>query len=309
MAELSQNGAVRRLLRGMRMGRRTVGNGEAARYLRDRHFELSLWEENYVLKYGVLLRNEEAESPSSSCNKKNKNRNRNPKNVAWADGGRRKKNRGNGEPMPFFILTLAGRALFLLLLFAMVIAVLTYYILARGSEHQLGLTDKPIGMRFLFAGAGVVVTFMWSSFFYAVAFLSPYRLLRKERLYKALAFKLQPPSNPFSGLVFAQSEGVKDIYLGLVSVTAILSEILPLILGNIASNGPAVGSAEIVCSWLSISILIIMIFTVLASFFVRWPHMALDPSTMLGALFYGSEIVLSGPYKDNKLRRARRVAF
>ncbi|KAI0602445.1 hypothetical protein F4775DRAFT_537261, partial [Biscogniauxia sp. FL1348] len=306
MAGLSVNGDVRRLLKGIRGRRRTVTNAEAARFLRGREFELSHWEENYVMKYGVLLRYGEGLTSSAAagpgaCTKKN------GKTVAWADPGRRLKKRGKGEPMPFFILTLAGRALFLLLLFAMVIAVLTYNIVApRRPEYQRGLSGEAVGVRFLFTGAGVLVTFLWGSFFYAVAFLCPYRLLRKERLFKGLAFELNPPSNPFSGLVFSRSRGTRDLFLGIVSVTAILSEILPMILGNVSSNGPAASSVEDICTWLSVAILSIMIFTVLGSFFVKWPHMPMDPSTMVGAMYYASEYVLSGPNRGYRLRRARR---
>ncbi|KAI1630688.1 hypothetical protein F4809DRAFT_635733 [Biscogniauxia mediterranea] len=304
MAGLSVNADVRRLLKGLRGRRRTVTHAEAARFLRGKEFELSHWEENYVMKYGVLLRNGEGSSAAAATTFTKK---KNGKTVAWADPGKRSKKGGKGEPMPFFILTLAGRALFLLLLFAMVIAVLTYNILTpKGPEYQRGLSGKAVGARFLFTGAGVLVTFLWGSFFYAVAFLSPYRLFRKERVFKGLAFELNPPSNPFSGLVFSRSKGVRDLFLGIVSATAILSEILPMILGNVSSNGPAAGPVEDVCTWLSIAILSIMIFTVLGSFFVKWPHMSIDPSTMVGAMYYASEYVLSGPNRGYRLHRARR---
>lgn len=43
---------------------------------------------------------------------------------------------------------------------------------------------------------------------------------------------------------------------------------------------------QLVCSWLSIAILGLMILTLVASFFVKWPHLPVDPRTIAGAMYY-----------------------
>jgi hypothetical protein len=120
----------------------------------------------------------------------------------------------------------------------------------------------------------------------AVAILSPYKLLHRRRLNKGEAIHINPATNPFEGVWLAFRPSRRDIYLGMVAATAILSELLPLYLGNIPCNGFQVESAEVACVYLSVAILSLMMLIVVGSFFVDWPpKMDHDPSTIGGAMY------------------------
>ncbi|CAJ2510888.1 Uu.00g065130.m01.CDS01 [Anthostomella pinea] len=290
MAGLTVHPDVRDNLERLRRRNREnkpVGRGKLAKVFGGKTFGLEEYEDNGVLKYGVRIR-DEAGRPMVR---------KDGKTVTFMNAGgspRRRRKLGFGKSMPFFILTWTGRILFLLLLSAVLIAVLTYDIIARGSEYERGLTGKAVGVRFLFTGAGVLVALLWGSFFYAVAFLSPHRLLHSQRVYKGQAIYLMPPTNPFSGLIFALKPLSRDPYLCLVAASAIIAEILPLLLGNIPCNGiQAYSAAETVCTWMSVTVLCVMILTVAGSFFVNWPEMLVDPSTIAGAMYYACAHILA----------------
>ncbi|KAI0161302.1 hypothetical protein GGR57DRAFT_490077 [Xylariaceae sp. FL1272] len=273
---------MRKMLHKMR-GR---SNTEVQKYFQGKRFKLQHWEDNKDVKYGILIHSwEETTASEKPLRKTNRT-------VTFVDEPSPKNWRSyyhwlQNDHAPFFILSWTGRILFLFLLSGVLIAVLTYDIVARGTEYQRGITGKAIGVRFLFSGAGVLVSFAWSSFFSAVAFLSPYQLLLRKRLYSGKALDLGVPTNPFSGVWLALLAHRRDIYLGVVSATAILSEFLPIILGNIPCNGVQVQSAETACVWIAVALLSFMTLTVAGSFFIVWPpKMDIDPSTIAGAMFY-----------------------
>ncbi|KAI0539208.1 hypothetical protein GGR58DRAFT_259904 [Xylaria digitata] len=261
---------------------RKVDTKEFANKLQGKIFGLREWEENDAIKYGVRILTSQLNYTAEKTAKQA------GRSVAFVDPEELRSRRGlhwlSGDFVPFFMLSWTGRILFLLLLSGVLIAVLTYDIVARGSEYQRGLTGKAVGVRFLFSGAGVLVSFAWGSFF-NVSFLSPYKLLKRKRLSKGQAISLNPATNPFMGLWLAFVPSRRDLYLGVVAATAILSEVLPLYLGNIPCNGVQVESAETICVYLSVAILSIMILIVGGSFFIDWPSMGADPSTIVGAMY------------------------
>jgi hypothetical protein len=165
MAQLAAGTDVRRILERLRrhLNRKNkFKNGELANRLRTKTFGLRNWEENGVLKYSVLILTQEVDDPAE------KPFNKAGRSVAFADPEdvRRQRLRyffhwPSGDFVPFFMLSWTGRIMFLLLLSGVLTAVLAYDIVARGSDYQ----PKVVGVRFLFSGAGVLVTFAWGSFF------------------------------------------------------------------------------------------------------------------------------------------------
>lgn len=127
-----------------------------------------------------------------------------------------------------------------------------------------------------------------ANFSAGVAFVSPYKLIKvkKERSRGAAAIYMNPPTNAFSGLYNALGRNRRDLYLGAVSGTAILSEFLPALLNNVPYRVIQTYLAHVVCTWIAVGVLSIMVLVVLASFFVDWPDLPIDPSTILGATFY-----------------------
>jgi hypothetical protein len=115
---------------------------------------------------------------------------------------------------------------------------------------------------------------------------------------KGQGIHVNPAMNPFTGFWVAFIPSRRDIYLGVVAAAAILSEFLPLYLGNIPCNGVQVESAETVCVFLSVAILSIMMLIVVSSFFVDWPStMGIDPSTIAGAMYAAYVFSVEMPLK------------
>lgn len=75
-------------------------------------------------------------------------------------------------------------------------------------------------------------------------------------------------------------------FLTVVAATAILSEFMPILLNNVPFRITQTWVVHLVCTWLSVGILCIMWLVVVASFFVRWPHLPVDPATVAGAMYY-----------------------
>ncbi len=76
------------------------------------------------------------------------------------------------------------------------------------------------------------------------------------------------------------------VYLVAVAFTAGLAEFMPILLNNVPFRVTQTWVAHQVCTWLAVAVLGLMVLVVVASFFVRWPHMPVDPSTIAGAMYY-----------------------
>ncbi|KAI1311841.1 hypothetical protein F5Y03DRAFT_290691 [Xylaria venustula] len=291
---------IQKTLERLRRHHKTEHKGitkELVKTLRAKIFGLREWEdEKGVLKRGVLIITRQLDDPEETPVEKA------GRSVTFADPDSNHRQQrphcSRAESVPFFILSWTGRILFLLFLSGVLIAVLTYNIVARGSEYQRGLMGEAVGVRFLFSGTGVLVTFSWGAFFNAVAFLSPYKLLKRRRLNRGQAIYINPATNHFSGLWLAFTPLRRDLYLGVVAITAVFSEVLPLILGNIPCNGVQVESAETICVYVSVALLSVMILTVGWSFFIDWPStMGADPSTIAGAMYAAHVLSVEQPSK------------
>ncbi|KAI0181755.1 hypothetical protein GGR52DRAFT_578037 [Hypoxylon sp. FL1284] len=273
MAQLGANNEIRNLLlRRLREKNGRITNKAVNKALAGIPFVLDFWKDNEELKYSILI-------PNEAYSKKD------AKSVTFKKG-KAQRLRKHGDALPFFILTWTGKLLFLALLCTVQVGLLTYNIAGEGIDYSEFMLGRWRAVRFIFTLAGVLISLMWGSLFYAVSFLSPHKLLRRIRLYNGEAAHMTPPTNPFSGLRSSLSPGRRDLYLGLVSATAILSEVLPLLLSVALDKCTESFWANTVCLWMAVSVLSIMIFMVAGSFFVTWPHMPIDPSTIAGGMYY-----------------------
>ncbi|KAI1652283.1 uncharacterized protein F4817DRAFT_355637 [Daldinia loculata] len=246
-------------------------------------FTLDSYRDNGELKYGLLIPNEVQSSRGGG------------KSVAFA-GGKTSRRRRKGDYMPFFILTWTGRLLFLALLCGVMIGLMVYTITGDGQDYTQFMMGRWRVVRFMFTTIGVLISIIWGSFFYAVAFLSPHKLLYRIRLYNGEAAYITPSTNPFTGIWSSLAPGRRDVYLGLVCATSILSEILPLLLSTALDKCTERFWAHTVCLWMAVGVLTTMISVVGFSFFVTWPHMPIDPSTIAGEMYYAlTNFVSMGP--------------
>ncbi|KAI1769766.1 hypothetical protein F4818DRAFT_456612 [Hypoxylon cercidicola] len=146
------------------------------------------------------------------------------------------------------------------------------------------MDNESFGVRFLFTGVGVIISFFWGSFFSSIAILSPYQLLAKSPQHARRSILLAPPTNAFSGLW--SSIRRRHGFLAVVALASILSEFLTIFLGNIPFQITQTLLVHNLCTWAAVGILCIMILVVAGSLFVTWPHIPVDPSTVAGAMYY-----------------------
>ncbi|KAI2630361.1 hypothetical protein GGS26DRAFT_558977 [Hypomontagnella submonticulosa] len=65
-----------------------------------------------------------------------------------------------------------------------------------------------------------------------------------------------------------------------------MSEFLPLLLVNVPASSAQTRMANEACSRAAVAVLGCMILVLLGSFFVRWPRMPADPTTIMGMMYY-----------------------
>ncbi|GAB1319462.1 hypothetical protein MFIFM68171_09672 [Madurella fahalii] len=186
--------------------------------------------------------------------------------------------------LPFLMLSYTGRIAFLLSLTGIMVLILYYNNTGGDTAFERFMSTQNFGVRSLFTLVGVSVTFFWSSFFSSLAVLSPYQLLSYSPQPPQRSITLTPPLNAFSGVWSAVKR--RHLFLAIVAFTAILSEFMPILLSNVPFRVTQTWIASRVCNWLAVGILSIMWLVVAGSFFVSWPHMPVDPSTIAGAIYY-----------------------
>jgi len=92
------------------------------------------------------------------------------------------------------------------------------------------------------------------------------------------------PTNEFYGLFAAYKQ--RHVYLFVVSLMTVFSEFLPILLSNVPFSLTQVEISSIICARLTLGILLLMVLTLVASFFIKWPHLPVDPRTIAGAMYY-----------------------
>ncbi|KAK0671648.1 hypothetical protein QBC41DRAFT_48689 [Cercophora samala] len=186
--------------------------------------------------------------------------------------------------LPFLMLSYSGRIAFLLPLTGIMVVVLYYNNTGGDTGFERFMSTQNFGVRSLFTLMGVGITLFWSAFFTSLAILSPYQLMSQSPRPAHQSITLSPPMNAFSGIYSAIKR--RHIFLIVVAFVAILSEFLPILLNNVPFRVTQTWVASRVCTWLAVAIMAIMWIVVAASFFIKWPHMPVDPSTIGGAMYY-----------------------
>lgn len=123
--------------------------------------------------------------------------------------------------------------------------------------------------------------------------MTPFYLLSRRTQPPKSSILFTPSTNPFSGIY--SSVRHRQPFLFCVSLVAIFSEFLPVILSNVPFNLAQTGTAATVCAVLSCVFLGCMLAVLGASFSVRYPPMPVDPRSVAGLMWYVSK---SGMLED-----------
>lgn len=224
--------------------------------------------------YGIVVRTSDDDAKKLKSNE--------PKKGESGGPGNSKKEK---KTQPFALLTWWGRGVLLFIL-ACVMIIATYYeTTSLNSGFERFMNSSGFGVRFFFTALGVVIGGCMETFFRSVAIILPYQQLSKCALPAERSILLSPPTNAFYGLYSAFRQ--RSIFFGFVAFASILAElVLPVTLSHVPFSHLDTYETQLVCAWLSISILSLMILVILCSFLIRWPHMPVDPRTIAGAMFY-----------------------
>ncbi|KAJ0271780.1 hypothetical protein CBS470a_012993 [Colletotrichum nupharicola] len=98
---------------------------------------------------------------------------------------------------------------------------------------------------------------------------------------------LTRPTNGFYGLYAAILEG--NIILMLAAFMSILAEFLPILFANVPYNLTQTLKSHNVCATISLTVLALMLASMVASLFIKWPELPVDPRSIAGALYYVAE--------------------
>lgn len=221
------------------------------------------------------------------------------------------------KTQPFAMLTWWGRSI-LLFIFGCVMIIATYYeTTSLDSGFERFMDSRGFGIRFFFTALGVVIGGCMETFFRSVATILPYQQLSKYALPAERSILLSPPTNAFYGLYSAFRQ--RSIFLGAVAFATVLAELfLPVTLSHVPFSHLDTYETQLVCAWLSISILALMILVILYSFVLQWPHMPVDPRTIAGAMFYVCDswmlgtmegMATLGKKERNSFVRAQRLRY
>ena len=118
----------------------------------------------------------------------------------------------------------------------------------------------------------------------ATAAVTPFRQLSASPKLAAPILTTPPPRNAFAGLLYAFR--IRDAYLGAVAFTTILSKASPLLLANVAAQVSETLEVQLTCIWITVAMVAMMIFTLIVSFFIKYPHMPAHPGTVIGMISY-----------------------
>ncbi|KUI53572.1 hypothetical protein VP1G_00867 [Cytospora mali] len=192
---------------------------------------------------------------------------------------------GYKRTQPFKLLTWWGRCL-LIFVFSCILIILTYYEKSSGDTgFERFMDSQGFGVNFFFTALGVVIGACMEMVFRSVAIMSPYLQLSNDNLPAERSILLSPPTNAFYGIYSAVRQ--RHLFLGVLSFITILGELfLPVTLSHVPFSLIETYKTQLVCTWLSIAILGLMILVLVASFFIDWPHMPVDPRTVAGAMYY-----------------------
>ncbi|KAJ2901843.1 hypothetical protein MKZ38_001322 [Zalerion maritima] len=155
------------------------------------------------------------------------------------------------------------------------------------NKFEVFMDSPSAGKRLLFSAIGVSMAFWWFYFFASVAVIMPYHLMFGFPQAPERSILVDRPSNPFTGLAAAIRS--RHAFLTIVSVTSILSEIMPILLANVPFGHVGLIGEDPVCGSIALAILSVMVLTLFTSLFIRWPHMPADPRTVAGATYYVAE--------------------
>ncbi|KAK3695742.1 hypothetical protein B0T22DRAFT_488992 [Podospora appendiculata] len=156
----------------------------------------------------------------------------------------------------------------LLLLIGLLIIIVYYDTIELDTGFERFMDSQSFLVKYLFAGAGVIISIFWEYAFNRTATLTPYRQLQHPGPTTTLFLLLVPrATNPFTGLVRALAtttttttrRGTPDALTAAVALAAVLSKGTPILLALVPFSPLQTWRAHEICTWTAVGVLGYMI--------------------------------------------------
>ncbi|KAK0743636.1 hypothetical protein B0T18DRAFT_392377 [Schizothecium vesticola] len=188
--------------------------------------------------------------------------------------------------LPFLMLSYRWRLVFLAFVTFLLVVVIYYARTNLDTPFERFMDAQDFGVTALFALVGITITFYWSAFFNSLTILSPYHALAQGPQSAERSLLLSSPPHAVAGMGIWSAIQRRQYFLAVVGLTSIVSEFMTILLSNVPFQITQTYAAHEACMWLTVTSLLLMWVVVVWSFFMTWPHMPVDPSTIAGAVFY-----------------------
>jgi len=113
---------------------------------------------------------------------------------------------------------------------------------------------------------------------------APFLQMSKRLQPAANSILLTRPTNAFSGIYAAARQ--RNLLFLATALMAVAAELLPILLANVPFALTLTLATAEACTRAALAVLAAMVLLLVASLFVRWPHMPVDPRTVAGAAYY-----------------------
>ena len=138
--------------------------------------------------------------------------------------------------------------------------------------------------------------------------MQPYKYLSKHNAYTKATISISPATTVFSALWIAIRQ--RDPFAFTVSFANALSKFTPIVLSNIPFHAAQTWTTHVICAWMVVSILAFMILVLLWSFFIQWPYLPVDPSTIAGNMYYVCDSMVLKDFEGlSELKERELTAF
>ncbi|KAE9363879.1 hypothetical protein N431DRAFT_355973 [Stipitochalara longipes BDJ] len=161
------------------------------------------------------------------------------------------------------------------------------------------MDGQKFGVRFFFVALGVIITLFWDSYFSRTTMMQPYLYLSRSHSQTKTVVSSLPATSVFIALWKAVVQ--RDPFALAIAFAGVLSKFTPILLSNIPFRSTQTWETHVVCAWFTVSILAFMILVLLWSFFIKWPHMPVDPSTIAGNMYYLCDSPILGDFKGRSV--------
>ncbi|KUJ24517.1 uncharacterized protein LY89DRAFT_571748 [Mollisia scopiformis] len=190
--------------------------------------------------------------------------------------------------------------LFLTLLCGLLILVVYYdavQLNAKTNSFERFIDSQTFGVRSVFSGFGVIISFFWDNMFSRVMKMECYKSLSRFPRRSNTSILASSNITVFLGLWRALWD--RNLFAGIVAFTGILSKVTPLLLSNIPFRITQTWETHKVCAWMTVAILAFMIVVLVWCFLeeARWPYMPLDPNTIAGSMYYLCDSPILGDFE------------